>query len=243
MNNRERILIYGALTLLIGLNIAVLSDGHGQSAWADDLGDEVRLGPAAALTLVGDEDNPLVLRNVDGRLAWEDNEYARAYSVAFVHVGKALGPLMAADEYVEEYSQLEAEIREKDEELSEDILAFSEEHKDLTPDDPGLGQAQQAFQALLQQREQWRASGSRRLGLLAARQIERAYRDLVAAVEVVADRRQIDLVFRFIPTDNEFQAISPPQAYTGIHARIALRYPQALDVTDEVMEELALEVE
>jgi hypothetical protein len=86
-------------------------------------------------------------------------------------------------------------------------------------------------------------SGSRQLGRLAAGQIERAYRDLIAAVEVVAERRRIDLVFRFIPTDNEFQAISPPQAYTGIHARIALKYPPGLDVTDEVMEELALEVE
>ena len=243
MNNRERILIYGALTLLIGLNIAVLSDGRGRSAWADDLADEVWLGPAAALTLVGDEDNPLVLRNVDGRLAWEDNEYARAFSTAFVHVGKALVPLMQADEYVEEYRQLEAEIREKDEELAEAILAFGEEHKDMAPDDPGAAEVQQAFQSMLQQREQWRVTGSRQLGLLAAGQVEKAYRDLIAAVEVVADRRRIDLVFRFIPTGNEFKALNPPQAYTGIHARIALKYPAGLDITDEVMEELALEVE
>ena len=229
MNNRERILIYGALTLLIGLNIAVLSDGRGRSAWADDLADEVWLGPAAALTLVGDEDNPLVLRNVDGRLAWEDNEYARAFSTAFVHVGKALVPLMQANEYVEEYRQLEAENRE--------------EHKDMAPDDPGAAEVQQAFQSMLQQREQWRVTGSRQLGLLAAGQVEKAYRDLIAAVEVVADRRRIDLVFRFIPTGNEFKALNPPQAYTGIHARIALKYPAGLDITDEVMEELALEVE
>ena len=96
---------------------------------------------------------------------------------------------------------------------------------------------------MLQQREQWRVTGSRQLGLLAAGQVEKAYRDLIAAVEVVADRRRIDLVFRFIPTDNEFKALNPPQAYTGIHARIALKYPEGLDITDEVMEELALEVE
>jgi len=243
MKTRERILIYGAMMLLVAMNIAVLSGGRGQSAWALNPADQERLGPAAALTLVDDEDSKLDLRNAGGRLAWDDTEYARAYSVAFVHVGKALGPLMEADEYVEEYGRLEAEIREKDEEFSEAIVAFTEEHKDMTPDDPGLGQAQQTFQAMLQQREQWRVSGSRQLGLLAAGQIERAYRDLIAAVEVVAERRRIDLVFRFIPTGNEFQAISPPQAYTGIHARIALRYPEGLDVTDEVMEELALEVE
>ena len=243
MDTRERILIYGAMTVLGAMNIAVLSDGHSGSAWADNPADQERLGPATALTLIDDEGSELDLRNTDGRLAWEDNEYARAYSVAFVHVGKALGPLMKADEYVEEYSRLEAEIREKDDELSQAILAFTEEHQNMTPDDPALGQAQQAFQTLLQQREQWRMSGSRQLGLLAAGQIERAYRDLIAAVEVVAEQRRIDLVFRFIPTDNEFQAVSPPQAYTGIHARIALKYPAGLDVTDAVMEELALEVE
>ena len=48
---------------------------------------------------------------------------------------------------------------------------------------------------------------------------------------------------RYIPTEDEFQSITPPQAYTSVRARIALKYPPGLDITDEVMEELALEVQ
>ncbi len=241
MNNHERIVIYGGLVLLLGLSIAALSDGS-RAAVADVGQTATPLGPAQTLSLV-ENGRELLLRNRDGRLAWDDNDYARAYSIAFVHIGRAIGPLLEAEEYVEEYQRLDAEVREKDEEIAQRIFEFREEHKDVAPDDPDAGQIQQAFQLLLQEREQWRIEGTRQLGQLAADQVERAYRDLIAAVEVVAERRRIDLVYRFIPTGNEFMAANPPQAYTGIRARIALKYPESLDITDAVMEELALEVE
>ena len=224
MNNRERIVIYGGLALLLGLNIAALSnDGRG-AAVADVGGTGTQLGPAQTLSLINDDDE-LVLRNQDGRLAWADDDYARAYSLAFVHIGRAIGPLLEVEEYVDEYKRLEEEIRERDEEIAERILEFREEHQDVKPDDADAQEIQQAFRLLLQEREQLRIAGTRQLGQLAADQVERAYRDLIAAVEVVADRRGIDVVYRFIPTGNEFQAVNPPQAYTGIRARIALKYP------------------
>lgn len=241
MHNTERIVIYSSLLLLGMLNVAVLAGGGGGRALAG-AGSSSGLGPADSLTLVdgGDE---LVLRNRGGRLGWADDDFARAHSIAFVHVGRAMGPLLEAERYVEEYSRAEGEIREAAEEVNQRIVDFQQEHQNVAPDDPDAQQIQQAFQALLQEREQLRMDSTRRLGELAASQIERAYRDLVAAVEVVADRRHIDIVYRFIPTANEFEAVNPPQAYTGIRARIALRYPKSLDITDAVLEELDLALE
>jgi hypothetical protein len=66
---------------------------------------------------------------------------------------------------------------------------------------------------------------------------------VIAAVDVVADRLGIDVVFRFIPTANDFQSFNSGQAYVSVRARIALKYPEALDITDEILEELALDVE
>jgi len=243
MSNRERIVIYGAMALLAAMNIAVLADGRGGSAWADGPAGQTHLGPVGSLTLAGAEDELLVLRNAGGRLAWSDTDYARSFSVAFVHVGQPMGPLLEADEYVEEYRELEAEFLERDEAAAEAMDAFRKEHQDVAPDDPEMAEVQQAFQAMIQQREQMRALAGRRLSLLAAEHIERAYRDLVAAVEVVAARRGIDIVYRFIPTANEFKAVNRPQSYTVVRARVVLRYPPELDITDEVMEELALEVQ
>jgi len=243
MSNRERIVIFGALALLAAANITVLSNVRGGSAWAQADAELTHLGPADSLTLAGADDDMLVLRNTDGRLAWSDNDYARSFSVAFVHVGQAMGPLLEADEYVEAYQELDDELRKRDEEVAETIDAFRKEHQDITPDDPKMAEVRQTFQAMLRQREQMRVAAARRLGQLAADHIERAYRDLVAAVEVVAARRSIDIVYRFIPTGNDFNAANPPQSYTGVRARVVLKYPEQLDITDAVMEELALEVQ
>ena len=55
----------------------------------------------------------------------------------------------------------------------------------------------------------------------------------------MADRLGIDVVFRFIPTADEFQSFNATQAYVAVRGRIALKYPEALDVTDDVLEELS----
>jgi Skp family chaperone for outer membrane proteins len=239
MKNRERIVIYGALALLATTNLAALYGQGGSRAVAGGAASGDQLGPAGSLTLVDDEQE-LVLRNASGRLAWSDSEHARAFSVGFVHVGRAVSPLLQAEEYVEEMARLQEEIRKTDEEITQRIGALLEESRDMSPDDPQAPEVQRAYQEMLQELERWRRQGSQRLGLLAAEQIERAYRDFVAAVEVVAERRGIDIVYRFIPTDREFQAANPPTAYIAIRARIAVTYPEGIDITDEVLEELAV---
>ncbi|MHC5008769.1 MAG: OmpH family outer membrane protein [Planctomycetota bacterium] len=241
MNNRERIVIYGALTLLALSNLAALSGRAGSWAAADPVTAGDQLGPAETLTLVEDE-KQLVLRNRGDRLAWSDSDHARAYSIAFVHVGRAVGPLMEAQEYEEELARLRDELQSRDQEMTERIAAFLEENRELEPDDPRAPEVQRSYQMMLQQLERVRMEGGQRLDQLRAGHVEKAYRDLVAAVEVVAQRRQIDIVLRFVPTANEFQAQGLAAAYTGVRARIALKYPEALDITDAVLEELALEL-
>lgn len=242
MNTRERFIIYGALAILFVITLSHALDEPARSVFADPDLSQGALGPTDSLTLM-EGDDKLVLRNRSGRLAWDDTDFASAHSVAFVHVGKAVGPLLEAEHYRDEYEQLQDEIREMDDEITQRLTEFMEENREVQPDDPNAEQLQRTYQELLQERERWRQEGTMRLGKLAAEQIESAYRDFVAAVEVVADRRGIDIVYRFIPTGEEFDSQSPPQAYTSIRARIAVKYPEALDITDEVLDELDVEVE
>jgi len=254
MNNRERIVIYGALALLALTNLAALCGQSGSSVAADPVTVGDQLGPAETLTLVEGEKQLVVRSRGDrlawsdsdhargDRLAWSDSDHARAYSIAFVHVGRAVGPLMEAQEYEEELVRLREELQGRDQEMTERIAAFQEENRQVEPDDPRAPEVQRAFQMMLQQLERVRMEGAQRLDQLRAGHVEQAYRDLVAAVEVVAQRRQIDIVLRFVPTANDFQAQSLAAAYTGVRARVALKYPEALDITDAVLEELALEL-
>jgi len=241
MNNRERIVIYGALALLALTNLAALCGQSGSSVAADPVTVGDQLGPAETLTLVEGE-KQLVVRSRGDRLAWSDSDHARAYSIAFVHVGRAVGPLMEAQEYEEEVGRLREELQGRDQEMTERIAAFQEENRQVEPDDPRAPEVQRALKMMLQQLERGRLEGAQRLDQLRAGHVEQAYRDLVAAVEVVAQRRQIDIVLRFVPTANDFQAQSLAAAYTGVRARVALKYPEALDITDAVLEELALEL-
>ncbi len=240
MNSRERFVVYGALVALGVLNVTALLDDGAARALADLDQTKSGLGPAESLTLAGPE-GQVVLHESGKRLAWGDNDHAKAYSIAFVHVGRAVGPLLQAEHYADEYGQLENEIRSADEEIGRRIEAFVEEHKDVKPDDPEAVNVQRTYQELLQERERWRLEGTQRLNELASSHIEQAYRDLVAAVEVVAERRKIDIVFRFIPTDDDFESPNAQMAQIAIRARIAVRYPPSLDITDEVLKELAIE--
>ena len=76
---------------------------------------------------------------------------------------------------------------------------------------------------------------------LAAKHLEQAYRDMIDAVNVVGERLDIDIVNRFIPTSEEFDLRSVESVTMAIRLRPALRYPEALDITIEVMEELSLD--
>jgi Skp family chaperone for outer membrane proteins len=241
MNNRERIVIYGALALLALTSLAALFGQAGASAAADPVTAGDQLGPAETLTLVEDE-KQLVLRSRGERLAWSDSDHARAFSIGFVHVGRAVGPLLEAEEYEEELVRLREELQGRDREMTERIAGFLEENREVGPDDPRAAEIQRAYQMMVQELERVRMEGTQRLDQLRAGHVELAYRDFVAAVEVVAQRRQIDIVLRFVPTANDFQAKGLAAAYTGVRARIALKYPEALDITDAVLEELAIEL-
>ena len=76
---------------------------------------------------------------------------------------------------------------------------------------------------------------------MGATHLEMAYREITAAVNVVADRLEIDLVIRFIPPDDEFVLTNEAAAIDQIRLRSLLRYPEACDITSDVLEELNLE--
>ena len=242
MNSNERIAIYGVLAVLLALNLSTMLGLGTPGALAEAASVEDGLGPAATLTLT-DEDEPLVLRNTAGRLAWADNAHGRAYSVAFMAPGKAMEPLLKADQFAEERQELDDELQTNDQEFGRRIKAYEQQNAGVTPDDPRAAEVQQTYQAMRAEYEQWRAQATARMGQLTAAQIARAYRDMVAAVEVLAPRTGIDLVYRFIPTAQEFGAVNPPQAYLATRQRLALVYPDALDITDAVLEELSVETE
>ena len=231
MHAAERMVIYGALLVLVGANLTTLLPDRPAAAIGPDA-PAGRIGPADAVSLTG-TDSELLVRNRDGRLSWDDNAHARAYSIAFVHIGRALGLLLESERFVEEREELETTITDRDRDLTEQAQAMQSQ--------PGFNPNTPDARRLAAELERWSIERQQLLGKLGAAQVEACYREFVEAVEVVADERKIDLVLRFIPTADPFGAQITPQAYTSIRGRTAVRYPEALDITPAVLEELDLE--
>ncbi len=101
----------------------------------------------------------------------------------------------------------------------------------------------QEWQQVQEELRRWQQDAMARTGAIEVEYLEVVYRELVEAVNVVAERRDIDIVYQFTPTDAPFQATNPGQAMSTIRTRIALRYPEDLDITDYVVEEMGLESE
>lgn len=212
MKPKERIIIYALLSILLVLNGLFLLSGTGTIAQA---------ATADAFQ--------------------DDDPYHRDHSIAFVHISRLLNGLLKGETYEEERQALIEQIEEKDVEYRDQLNDLNERIQALDPDSPEGQQMQQQGAQLFQEYRAWQQRMALQRDQLAAKHLEQAYRDLIDAVNVVGERLDIDLVYRFIPTDEEFDLRSVEAVTMAIRLRPALRYPEDLDLTIEVMEELSID--
>ena len=200
------------------------------------------LGPADAVILSGKDSN-LQLRNADGHLAFGDQPTARAWAVGAVNSDKVMKLLLKSERFEEERKRLEETAKGKDEEFRKRYSELETKYKDLDPQSPGFEQGRGEVEAFFKEVEGWRKEVTERLGRLQAEQIEKAYREMAAGVDVVAERGKVDVVFRFVPTAQDFNTQTPADAMLAVQVRTFLRYPEAVDLTLELLKELSLKDE
>jgi hypothetical protein len=197
------------------------------------------LGPAQNLLLEG-KDGVLSLRNDKGRLAWGDQPCSRLWSCAAVHVDKVLKAMLKTDRFVEERTQFDEAAKKQSEDFQRQMESIKAKYGDMAKDNPELAKGKEEMQSLFQQYQKWNEGVNASQSKLMAGQVESAYREMITAVDVVADREKIDMVYRYIPTAAPFDASQLGDAMVQVQARTFLRAPESLDITAEVMKELGL---
>ena len=241
MTHRERLLIWSNLAALVVLiSMAFLRPS---SVIAEDETKAPALGPASSLDLVEEDGKSIELKAVDGRLSWGDEPQQQIHSVAYVHIGALLSPLMEAEERVEERRTLAERIQEDAQVMIDELDSIQAEMEGL---DTAEGEGQELIQRgqqLAQQLQAFRQQAQAVQEASMAKQLEQCYKEIVTGVNVVADRRNIDTVYRFIPTEDEFSIQDINTAMSQIRLRSVLRYPEDSDITEEVAEELNLVLE
>lgn len=241
MKRTERTFIYAAIGALLLVNVMLLGSSHGRAAYAEAsafIADV--LGPAEAVKLV-DGDKEVTLRAKDQRLSWGDGDFRQSYTIGFIEITRVLNPLMEAAALKEERDALRTELETTEGEFKSKLDAFGEELKQMDPKSPeGEAKIAQARQVYAEYME-WGQQAVTRRNELDVKHFEKSYRELTSAVDIVAEKLGVDVVLRFIPPEKDFKSLDAEQALMEIRLRAAVRYPEKLDITDEVLRELAIQ--
>lgn len=197
------------------------------------------LGPADALILTG-KDSTLTVSNQGGRVGWSDSPNARAYSVGCVHTDRVMKGILSSERFTSERQKFDDEARLQGGEFEQRSKTLQEKYPDVKPGDATFDQARQEFAALQGEYEKWFAALQKIQSKHMAEQVEQAYRELATALEIVADRKQVDFVYRFVPADRAFGSVELSDAMMQVQSRPFLRYPAAIDLTEDLVKELGL---
>ena len=228
MNNRTPQIWIGALLFVSVITTSLISN--------DDTG---TLGPADSLIL-SSADGDVTINNNEGRISWGKEKTSTVWSIGFMETGKALKELLKADHFKEARQDLNVEIEKNISGAREALDALTIEAQKLTQSDPNFGEMRQQWQKLYDEFTQLQQLAAEARGALYSEQMQESYKEIVEAVNVVAERLNVDMVLRFIPPDDEFEQGNPDSIIMQIRLRSALRTPEDLDITDEVLSELGI---
>lgn len=197
------------------------------------------LGPADALVLSG-KDSTLTVSNRSGRISWAEDATARSHSIATLHVGRIMSALLQSDSYKKEREQVAEANEAKGKDFEARYRALVEKARSMDKESPDIPAAREEFEAFQAEFSQWNDAIQAEADELQSRQYQDAYSRLRDAVDVVADRRKIDLVLRFIPPTDKIRPGDQEMIVQQMMSRTFVRVPESIDITDDILREMNL---
>ncbi len=244
MRIADRLLV--AASLVAAVSSLALHFGHTPAANATFAPSATDLGPADGVVLNDQKpekdakDATTRLRIEGKRLAWDDRATAKAWSLGAVHVDKIMKALLNGKSYSEKRKEFDDEALKQEQDFQKRADDMKAKFGEVTPNSPNAPEAQAEAQKLYEEYNKWREGSIKIREKLYSEQIEQAYRELTAAVDGVAEKEGIDIVMRFMPTADPFQADTVVNAREQVIGRTFLRSPEAIDITADVMKSLGI---
>lgn len=197
------------------------------------------LGPADALVLSG-KDGTLTVSNRSGRVSWAEDATARSHSFGTLHVGRIMSALLQSDAFQKERDQLAEANETKGKDFEARYRALVERARSIDKDSPDLPAAREEFEAFQAEFAAWNEATQAEAEALQSRQYQDAYTRVRDAVDVVADRRKIDLVLRFIPPADKIRPGDQEAIVQQMMSRTFVRVPESIDITEDILREMNL---
>jgi Skp family chaperone for outer membrane proteins len=230
MNTQSQLVAITIATLLFAGVITTSVIGGNESG---------KLGPIDSITFAGAEE--LTIKNSAGHISWGEEKTSTVWSVGFMETGKALSQLLQAEHFLDDRDDLNEELKDQMSGVRDILQSLREEGETLNPDDPLAPELRQRWDSAYAEFQNLQKLGAETRAALVAQQMESSYNEILEAVNVVSERMNIDMVLRFIPPDGEFEQGNPDSTIRQIRLRTALRLPDGIDITEEVLTELGLD--
>ncbi|MCK4874157.1 MAG: OmpH family outer membrane protein [Phycisphaerales bacterium] len=236
MKTQERCVVYG---LLLACLLAVLGRPLATPADAQPAAEADLTGPTDGIVLRQAEGDDLMLTAADDHVSYGTDPWHRVYSMAVcdvLAVAQAVVNRPAYQEQLDEFAESAEEaltpMREELRRLRDAIQA--------APDPATRDELRRRGQELATayQQEERRLYGEQEQ--LRAEMMAEAYRLAEGAVHTVADELGIDIVLATRDSEKEINAITTPNVFSDTLARVAVRHPEEINITAEVMDELDL---
>tara|TARA_B100000579_G_C22796792_1_gene837549 strand:+ start:489 stop:1184 length:696 start_codon:yes stop_codon:yes gene_type:complete len=197
-------------------------------------------GPVDTITL-GSGNDSVNITNRDSRIAFGEATTSTVWSMGFMEVGKALSQMMEASHFVDARTELQKNLEERLQEARDVLDIIMGEAQALPQDSDEHPAMRQRWDQAMGEFQQLQQIATEQQGALFASQMIEAYEEIITAVEVVAENKNVDVVLRFIAPDEPIETSNPDVAIMQIRLRTALTYPKGIDLTDDVLTELGLE--
>ncbi len=196
------------------------------------------LGPADALLLSGKDQ--LRVTNDAGRIAWGTDASSRAFSFGTVHVGRILTAALESEKYSREREEFEGSMKDKREDFDRRYKELVEKARATDRESPEFPAVREQFEAFQKEFAEWSQAAETEQQTMVARHYDGAYSQIREAVEVVAEKRHIDLVMRFVPPAQPLSPAPETELSQQLQARTFLRTPDSIDLTEDILSEMNL---
>jgi Skp family chaperone for outer membrane proteins len=242
MRNIRDLMAYGTLATLILLQIAQGSAFESAQGAARSNADKTILGPADFIELVDENGEVVKLRAAKGRIAWSDHISGRTLSVAFVRSIDVIQKAMDTEE-VREIVKVQ---NEKSEKAYRELMTKHEDVQKriegLSPSDPKYQEIYEEYQTAVSAYKSASEDAKKERNRMHVDALKKADADFHAAIEVVTKRLGIDVVFR---AESPNRKIDEDYTHAGwdLQAQAVIQYPEAMDITVEVCQEMGITLE
>jgi Skp family chaperone for outer membrane proteins len=199
-----------------------------------------RIGPAEAVDLVDKEGKKLSVQVADGRISWSNQPTSRALSFAVVEAGPIISDMMNRSQLAEEAQKLKDEADVEYAAMTAKTEALRRQLEGVDRASPEYRKVYEDYEQLRKEYDKWSNEMTKRHDALRVKQVSKVYEELIAAIEIVADRLDIDIVLQARETSDEISQTDYARAAWDVALRLVLKYPKSIDITEQVRQELGV---